>query len=172
MVLETNRLVLRKLTDCDLPSLKLILQDEAVMYAYNGAFNDDEVTRWLDKQLLNYEHYGFGLWAVIEQNSGLFIGQCGLTMQPCKGQEVLEIGYLFRKEFWHHGFATEAATACKVYAFTKLDANVVYAIIRDTNLPSQNVAKRIGMLCVDTFVKHYRGIDMPHLVFSAARDAS
>lgn len=33
------------------------------------------------------------------------------------------------------------------------------------NIPSQNVAKRNGMTCIDTFIKHYRGVDMPHLVF-------
>ncbi len=37
------------------------------------------------------------------------IGQCGLTMQPWKGKEVLEIGYLFQRKHWHKGYAAEAA---------------------------------------------------------------
>lgn len=34
------------------------------------------------------------------------IGQCGLTMQPWKDEEVLEIGYLFEPSYWHKGYAT------------------------------------------------------------------
>ena len=42
----------------------------------------------------------------------------------------------------------------------------VYSIIRDNNLPSQEVARRNGMQERGSFVKHYYGMDMPHIVFS------
>ena len=58
-------------------------------------------------------------------------------MQPWKDEEVLEIGYLFRRSYWHKGYAVEAATACKQYAFETLNA------------------------------KHYRGVDMPHYRYVA-----
>ena len=93
---------------------------------------------------------------------GEMVGQCGLTMQPWKGEEVLEIGYLFCRRHWHRGYATEAALACKEYAFRVLGAEEVCSIIRDTNLPSQRVAARCGMTKADSWVKHYRGVDMPH----------
>ncbi len=166
MVLETKRLTLREMNQADFSSLCKIMQDEEVMYAYEGAFSDEEVQNWLDKQLANYRKYGFGLWSVVLKETGQMIGQCGLTMQNYKEGQILEIGYLFHKEFWHQGFASEAAIACKEYAFDKLSADAVYSIIRDTNVSSQNVAKRNGMTCVDTFIKHYRGVDMPHSLFS------
>ena len=169
MVLETERLVLREMTQADFPSLCEILQDSEVMYAYKGAFSDDEAHRWLDKQISVYQEYGFGLWAVVLKESGKMIGQCGLTMQPYNGRSVLEVGYLFQKAYWHCGYASEAAIACREYAFDTLNAKEVYSIIRDTNIPSQNVAKRNGMSCTGQFVKHYRGVDMPHLVFSVKR---
>lgn len=81
----------------------------------------------------------------------------------------MEVGYLLRKEYWHHGYASEAAIACKKYAFDKLNAKEVYSIIRDTNIPSQKVATRNGMTCIDKFIKHYRGIDMPHFLFSVKK---
>ena len=90
------------------------------------------------------------------------IGQCGLTMQQWKEREVLEIGYLFQRRHWHKGYATEAAQACKHYAFNVLSADEVCSIIRNTNTASQNVAIRNGMTVVDTWIKHYRGVDMPH----------
>lgn len=171
VILETERLLLRKLEQSDYADLCKILQDEAVMYAYEGAFCDEEVQVWLDNQLRRYQEEGVGLYAVILKKTGELIGQCGLTMQEIPTQRVLEVGYLFQKAFWHQGFATEAARACKEYAFSVLGAEEVFSIIRDTNTASQNVAKRNGMLQGDTFVKHYRGIDMPHYIFSVKRKA-
>lgn len=165
MVLETQRLILREMTQADFPYLCKILQDEDVMYAYEGAFSNDEAQRWLDRQIERYKEFGFGLWAVVLKETGIMIGQCGLSMQDFNSDKVLEVGYLFQKKYWHHGYASEAAIACKEYAFDKLNAKKVYSIIRDTNITSQNVAKRNGMVCVDKFIKHYRGIDVPHFLF-------
>ena len=170
MILETERLLLREMTQDDLPALQGILQDEETMYAYNGAFDEAETQAWLDRQLSRYAQYGFGLWAVVLKESGGMIGQCGLTMQPWRGDEVLEVGYLFNRAFWHHGYATEAARGCMEYAFDLLGAREVCSIIRKTNLPSRRVAERNGMTVRDSWVKHYRGIDMPHVRYCAARE--
>ena len=91
-------------------------------------------------------------------------------MQPWKNMEVLEIGYLFQKSYWHSGYATEAAKACKKYAFEMLNADEVCSIIRDTNTASQNVALRNGMILTDSWVKHYRGVDMPHYRYVAYKN--
>lgn len=169
MILETERLYLREMEQSDMKSLCKILQDPGVMYAYEGAFSDVEAQDWLDRQISRYHQYGFGLWAVILKETGEMIGQCGLTMQPWKDQELLEVGYLFRRQFWHNGYATEAAKACKEYAFEVLDADEVCSIIRDTNAASQNVAIRNGMTMADTWTKHYRGAAMPHIRYVALR---
>lgn len=170
MILETERLYLREMTAADYPPLCRILQDEEVMYAYEHAFDDTEVQNWLNRQIERYRHDGFGLWAVIRKKDGEMIGQCGLTMQDCNGRQVPEIGYLFQKTYWHQGYATEAAVACKNYAFDVLKTDEVFSIIRDTNTASQNVARRNGMTVTDRLVKHYYGMDMSHLVFSVRRD--
>ncbi len=162
MILETERLFLREMNQSDFDSLCKILQDEDTMYAYEGAFSDDEVHEWLDRQIVRYQKWNFGLWAVILKETDEMIGQCGLTMQPWKDTEVLEIGYLFNRDYWHKGYATEAAKACKQYAFEALEAEEVCSIIRDTNIASQNVAIRNGMTARDSWIKHYRGVDMPH----------
>ena len=170
MILETERLLLREMTQDDLPALQGILQDEETMYAYNGAFDEAETQAWLDRQLSRYAQFGFGLWAVVLKESGGMIGQCGLTMQPWRGDEVLEVGYLFNRAFWHHGYATEAARGCMEYAFDRLGAREVCSIIRETNLPSRRVAERNGMTVRDSWVKHYRGIDMPHMRYCTVRE--
>ena len=170
MILETERLYLLQLTESDFGSLCKILRDEETMYAYNGAFSVSEVQDWLDKQLARYEEYGFGLWAAVLKETDRVIGQCGLTMQDWNGREVLEVGYLFQKEYWHKGYAAEAAKACKEYAFSRLGADEVCSIVRDTNTASQNVALRNGMTKQDEImVKHYRGVDMPHYLYSVRK---
>lgn len=169
MILETERLYLREMNAGDFDALCRILQDEETMYAYEGAFSDEEVREWLDRQLSRYQKWGFGLWAVVLKETGGMIGQCGLTMQPWKSGEVLEIGYLFERRYWHKGYATEAARACKQYAFETLKAEEVCSIIRDTNFPSQRVALRSGLVKTDSWTKHYRGVDMPHFRYVAFR---
>ena len=170
-ILENERLRLRRMTQDDFPALCRILQDPDVMYAYEHAFSDEEVQEWLDRQLSRYAQYGFGLWAVELKETGAMIGQCGLTMQDVNGRQLLEIGYLFEKAHWHRGYATEAAAACKAYAFDVLHADSVCSIIRDTNIASQNVARRNGMQENERFTKHYYNTDMPHIVFTARNPA-
>lgn len=170
MILETERLLLREMTEDDLPALRKILQDTEVMYAYEHAFSEQEVVDWLNRQMNRYREHGFGLWAAVLKETGEMIGQCGLSIQAAGDmEEVLEIGYLFRKAFWGQGYATEAARACKRYAFGALHAEAVYSIIRDTNIASMNVAIRNGMTICGRFVKRYYGMDMPHLLFYARR---
>lgn len=162
MILETERMYLREMEQSDFGDLCKIHQDEETMYAYEGAFTDEETQQWLDRQKERYRQYGFGLWAAVLKETGELIGQCGLTMQPWKEEQVLEIGYLFRRDCWHKGYATEAAKACKRYAFEVLGAKEVCSIIRDTNAASQRVAIRNGMTVMDSWTKHYRGVEMPH----------
>lgn len=169
-ILETERLYLREMEQSDYASLCKIMQDEETMYAYNGTYSGSETQEWLDRQLSRYEKYGFGLWAVVLKGTEEMIGQCGLTMQDWNGREVLEIGYLFQRSYWHSGYATEAAKACKEYAFSQLGAEEVCSIIRDTNTASQNVALRNGMTKSDEImVKHFRGVDMPHYLYKIRR---
>ncbi|WP_374222179.1 GNAT family N-acetyltransferase [Microbacterium esteraromaticum] len=170
MILSTPRLALRELTADDLPALRAILQDADTMRAYEGAFDEPMVQAWLARMHDRYREDGFGLWAVELRETGEMIGQCGLTMQHILDQDVIEVGYLFQRAFWHRGYAVEAAAACRDHAFDVLGAERVYAQIRDTNIASMNVAIRLGMTVRGRFIKHYRGVEMPHLAFAVDHD--
>lgn len=171
MRIETQRLILREMTQADLDALCAILCDREVMEAaYEKEFSREEAQGWLDRHLKRYETLGFGLWAVVLKETGKMIGQCGLTYQHWRGEQVLEIGYLFQKVHWHKGYAAEAAIACKEYAFSVLDAKQVCSIVRDTNTAAQKVAIRNGMTKIDQDVKNFRNIDMEFFLFSAQRE--
>lgn len=172
-MIETPRLLMREMAWGDLPALRSILGDTETMVAYEGAFDDDMTRAWMERMLERYRDDGFGLWAVVlrdpPEGSDGMIGQCGLTRQHILGSDVVEVGYLFNRSFWHRGYATEAATACRDHAFNTLRIDRLYAQIRDTNIASMNVAIRLGMTVRGRFIKHYRGVDMPHLAFAVDR---
>jgi len=165
IILETDRLYLREFVENDFIDLCEILQDKNVMYAYEHSFSEEEVKNWYNKNIERYKENGFGLWAVIQKETNEFFGQCGLTIQDLNGEKYLEIGYLFKRKHWHKGYAVEAALGCKNYAFENLNANKVYSIIRENNIPSQNVAKRIGMKKVNEIIKHYYNMDILHYIY-------
>lgn len=169
-ILETPRLSLREMTQADLPALKRTLQDPIAMRAYEHAFSDQEAQDWLDRQLMRYQKDGFGLWAVLSRETGEWLGQCGISMQAWDGGMIPEVGYLFERVYWHHGYATEAAMACRDYAFQVLGFDEVFTIIRDMNIASQRVAERNGMTRRATGIRHYYGIDMPHYLYSIRRE--
>ena len=166
VIIETERLILREMTLDDLSATREIVCDELTMSAFNGAWSEEENLEGLQKQLHNYRKDGFGRWAVVLRDTGALIGICGLMWCDTDIDKVLEIGYLFNRRYWHKGYATEAAIACKGYAFDVLKHGEVFSLIRDSNLASMNVAIRTGMLARRRFVKHYKGVDMPHYVFS------
>lgn len=174
--LETKRLILREMTWEDRPAICAVLQDKETMYAYEHAFSDEEVDKWMGNQMDRYRKFGFGLWAVMKKETGEVIGQCGLTWQlvpesiDASGR-LLEIGYLFQRPQWGNGYATEAAAACREYAFQVLKAPKVSSIIRENNRASRNVAERNGLKPAGTFVKHYYGMDMPHIVYVGYADS-
>lgn len=169
IILETKRLILREMTWEDYAPLAAILRDDETMYAYEGALNEIETRSWLEKNLARYRDDGMGLWAVILKDSGLMIGQAGLTWQEIEGRRVPEVGYLFNRAYWGRGYATEAAVACRDYGFDRLGFDEIYSNIRDTNIASVNVAIRSGMLLRERFIKHYRGVEMPHYAFSVKK---
>ena len=169
MILETDRLILREMTIDDLPATRAIVCDEQTMYAWNGAWSEEENLAGLEKQLRGYKEDGFGRWAVIMKKSGEFIGMCGLQWCETDQGRVPEIGYLFNRTYWHNGYATEAAVACKRYAFDVLGFIEVFSLVRDMNIPSMNVAIRNGMTVRRRYTKHYKGEDMPHYVFSVRK---
>ncbi|EPI13717.1 GNAT family N-acetyltransferase [Enterococcus faecium] len=166
MILETNRLILREWKKHDEKHLKKFLGDKRVMYAYNGAFNDQKIKEWLSWNLNLYQEKGYGLWAIETKTDGQVIGECGITDQVVGDISYLEIGYHLNFDFWHNGYITEAVQAVTEFAFENLQANEVVAIIRDTNIASMNVAIRNNMQIKERFIKHSNGIRMPHYLFS------
>lgn len=81
--------------------------------------------------------------AVVEKSSGNIIGISGT--QPLGTTGDLEIGWIFERGSWGHGYATEAGRAAMNHVLDTLGRKRVVAIIDPDNEPSKRVAARLGM---------------------------
>lgn len=145
MVLTTHRLNLRKMTVHDIDHLVGIFSDPIAMTHYPATKTREETSDWIDWNLNNYSDYGVGFWIVEDKQTGKFLGQCGIVPQHVNNRLEMEIGYLFIRDVWGNGFATEAALACKHYGFGEMKYPKLISLIDLHNQPSIHVAERIGM---------------------------
>ncbi len=144
-ILETNRMLIRRIREDDVDLLARILSDPETMRYYPSALEREGVEAWIARRLHRYQEHGTGLWACFLKDGDEFVGQCGLEVQHVDGVDELEVGYLFVRKYWGLGLATEAARGCLTYAFEILRRPRVIALIRPENTPSIRVAERLGM---------------------------
>jgi [ribosomal protein S5]-alanine N-acetyltransferase len=169
-ILETPRLRLREFVPEDADALALILSDAETMRYYPVLFDRAGVEEWIARNRRRYAANGHGLWAMILKPTLLnsneeLIGDCGVTLQPVDGADELEVGYHLRRDHWGHGYATEAAQACRDRAFVNRNVEHVISLIRPENMPSRRVAERNGM----TLWKEIIWRDLPHCVYKINR---
>ena len=145
MLIETKRLYLRELMPEDLPALSAVLCDREIMQYYPYTFDENRVREWINRNINRYKEHGFGLWAVCLKDSGELIGDCGLTLQNINGGLLPEIGYHIRRDCQHKGYAKEAASAVRDWAFAHTDYPALYSYCKYTNIPSIRTAEAIGM---------------------------
>ena len=165
-ILETPRLLLREMTPDDLDFITAMLADPEVMRFYPKCYSRAEAEVWLDRQLRRYARHGHGLWLVEEKATAKPVGQVGLLIQHVGGVDEKEVAYLIHRPYWGQGFATEAALACRNYAFKHFNRPRVFALVRPENEPSQHVARKLGMTPGPETVQHS---GLTHLVFSIAQ---
>jgi ribosomal-protein-alanine N-acetyltransferase len=164
-ILQTARLLLRELTPQDADALALVLSDPETMRYYPAPYDHAGVEQWIERNRRRYQTDGVGLWAMELTKTKELIGDCGIILQQVDGERLYEIGYHLRRDFWGQGLATEAAIACRDWAFAHLKAERLISLIRPENLPSCRVAERVGMAVwkeVD-----WRGLR--HMVYSIGR---
>lgn len=146
-VLETERLLLRRLTLDDLDALYALYRDPEVRHYFPDGTLTYEATKEELEWIIDvyYGKYGYGLWATIHKPTGAFIGRCGLLPWTIEEQFEIEVAYLIAKEYWGQGLGTEAAQAILRYGFEQVGAPRLICLIEAENRASQAVAHKIGM---------------------------
>ena len=152
--LETPRLMLRQWQACDFEAFADLNADPDVMRYFPATLSKNESDLLAHRFQDSITEYGWGFWAVELKENQQFIGFVGLAnrteryaFSPC-----VEIGWRFAQQYWHQGYATEAAQQCLAFAFEKLALEQVVSFTSVLNQASEKVMQRLGMDYVENFM--------------------
>jgi RimJ/RimL family protein N-acetyltransferase len=138
-------------------------------FSVNGAHTREDIqTKYLPSCLRRYSRDGFGQWAIVRKSDGACIGECGICAQEVDGKKEYEISYRLRRDDWGRGLASEAAQACRDYAFKRLGLQRLISILEPDNAASVRVAERMGM----TLEKRAAFHNVAVLIYSVMNEAA
>jgi RimJ/RimL family protein N-acetyltransferase len=146
IILETERLVLREMTEDDAKHLLALRTTPNVMRYIPGepalSTIDDAIAVLRNNVFLQYAR-GVGRWACIEKASGAFVGWSGVKYM--EEDDEHDVGYRFYEEHWGKGFATESARAVCDFSRARLAGKRVVGKVMPGNLASKRVLEKCGM---------------------------
>jgi len=145
-VLETDRLVLRRLTIDDAPFILELLNDAAFMryIGDKGVRTLDDARNYIvNGPMASYEQFGFGLYATELKQPRVPIGICGVLKRDTLPDP--DIGFAFLSDYRNQGYAFEAAAATMQHARETLGLDRVLAITTPDNEGSAKLLNKIGM---------------------------
>ena len=145
-VLETDRLVLRRLTTEDAPFILELLNDAAfIRYIGDKGVRtlDDARNYIVNGPMASYEQFGFGLYAAELKQTRVPIGICGILKRDTLPDP--DIGFAFLSEYRNHGYAFEAAVATMKFARETLGLEQVLAITTPDNVASERLLNKLGL---------------------------
>ncbi|MBP1040198.1 GNAT family N-acetyltransferase [Vagococcus sp. BWB3-3] len=143
--LETSRLVFSKWSEDDLTNAMVLWGDSEVtkFISASGKFTKEDVENRLKNEIKQQEKYQVQYWPIFEKNSDEFVGVCGLRMHDAINN-VYELGFHLKKDYWGQGYALEAARSVINYAFSDLDATELFAGHHPDNYSSQKLLRKLG----------------------------
>ena len=137
-VLQTDRLILRRFEQRDAEDLYSYLSDpEVVRFEPYKPMSYKKAVQELQQRISSEE-----MIAVEDKSSGRLIGNLYLGKRK---NNALEIGYIFNRNFWGHGYATESCSAVIDLAFSK-GIHRVYAECDPENTASWHLLERLGFI--------------------------
>jgi len=145
VTLQTKRLRLRQLEQEDAAFI-LRLVNEPSWLRFIGDRNVhslEEAEAYLrDGPQRMYAQFGFGLWLVERLADGAPLGMCGLIKRDTL--DDIDIGFALLPEYWHQGYAFEAAAATLQHARQALGLARIVAITSHDNTASGQLLEKLG----------------------------
>lgn len=165
-MLETERLIIKRITPDDLPWLIEMRTPEAVNRYLGGPAmqNADALACRLPFYLECHEKFGFGFCTMALKETGEMIGTSGL--QPLEETGEIEVGYNLSEKYWRQGFGYECAMAWLKYGFETAGLERIVAVADPANTGSWRIMEKCGMKYEKT-EKHY-GMDC--VFYAISRD--
>jgi RimJ/RimL family protein N-acetyltransferase len=154
-VIETDRLRLERWDDAHfLRFARFMRNPEVIRYIRRRPLDAREALEQHEHSLADWEAYGFGKRAVIEAETGAWLGFIELSLVgPGKGSrdDDVEIGYFIEPSRWGEGIATEAAFALRDEAFGRCELSELIGRCRVENVASSRVLEKVGFRLLRLF---------------------
>jgi [ribosomal protein S5]-alanine N-acetyltransferase len=150
MMFETQRLILKPITNNDINKLHEILSDAYVRryLCDNEIWSLEKVAEMLAENARLFAEEKVGMWFIETKSDREIIGF--VCLWYFFGEPQPQLGYALLPTATKKGYATEAATKILEYSFNELGFNYLIASCDRPNLESQKVAERLGMKQVET----------------------
>ena len=145
-VLETDRLILRRLSIDDAEFILALLNEPSFLrfIGDKGVRTLDDAREYILKgPIYSYERFGFGLYLTMLKESGVPIGICGLLKRETLGD--VDVGFAFLPQFWSKGYALESASAVMAYGRSCFGLNRIVAVTNPDNEGSIRVLEKLGL---------------------------
>jgi len=146
LVIETERLLLRRWRDADVaPNTEMLADPASARFiTSDGKAVTDEFVGWRNAAVMagHWALHGFGLFVVEEKQTGRYVGRVGPWFPA--GWPGFEVGWGIARNFRGKGYAVEAASASIDWTFACFEIDKIVHPIRPENVASQKVAQRLG----------------------------
>ena len=144
--LRTPRLRLRAWRAADLP-LFADLNADPIVTEYLGGPLTRAQSDALAERIAAQFVLGFGLWAVEVRDGASFAGFVGLSRPQFQAHftPCIEVGWRLAREYWGHGYASEAARAAISDGFERVGLREIVSFTAVENMRSRAVMERLGM---------------------------
>lgn len=148
-ILETDRCVIRETTPEDVDSFYKIYSNPEITKYMEGLYPDIEQEKQYVREYIDkiYAFYEFGVWTVLEKESGEVIGRAGFSYR--QGYDDPEIGYIIGVPWQRHGYAEEVCRAILEYGWQELGFGRVQALVETENEPSLILCDKLGFTAVE-----------------------
>lgn len=150
VLLQTERLTIRGYAEGDLPDFYEIFSDPEVMRCCEPIYSREKAERWVRYFIQNPIAF-----AVAENASGKMIGHTLFKQLPGEAEGIYEIGWIYNRAFWRHGYAFEASRALIGYGFGALRLHKICAETIDP-IKSVPLMRKLGMAPEGLFRAHAR----------------
>lgn len=176
IIAETDRLILRTISEGDAAEQDRLLNTPAVMARLGGVKELHEIEAKHAKGMALYAREGFSFLFMIEKATGEMVGHCGIKWvdnELAKNVGDHEIGWIVREDRWRLGYAEEAMRAVLEWAFTRVGAPHVVALTSPVNQPSWKLMEKLGMqrrADLDFDDPAYPVEDQPTILYSLTKE--
>lgn len=142
-IFETDRCIVREITLDDIDDLYVLYSDSETKQYIEDLYAEkvQEITFTKEYIANQYRFFEYGIWVVIDKATEQLIGRAGLSDRA--GFSSVELGFIFRKDYWGKGYAYEVCSEILRYAKKTLAFDRIISFTMDENKRAIDLLDRL-----------------------------